>query len=58
LSERSEEFRRQAAAAGQKAEETASLTEAIQQRRRQKGLEQLAENEDWLDGKTKANDRS
>lgn len=51
-----DELRRQADEAGKKARETKSLSESALQHKRENGLNQLADNEDWLDGKTKAKD--
>jgi len=49
-----DEFRKQAAKSRKRAKETKSLGEGARDRRRADGLEQLAQNEDWLDGKPKA----
>jgi hypothetical protein len=46
----SDELRRQAILAGERADATRSLTEAVRERRRQKAFDQLAETADWLDG--------
>ena len=53
---KADELRQQADDAGKKARETKSLTESVLQHKREKGLNQLADNEDWLDGNTKAKD--
>jgi hypothetical protein len=50
---KADDLRQQAKEAGERADKTTSLGEAVTQRKLQKGLEQLANNEDWLDGKTK-----
>ena len=50
-------FRKKAKAAGKRADESQSLQRAISQRKRQKGLLQLAANEDWLDGKPRRSPR-
>ena len=52
-----DEFRKQAAESRKRAKETKSLGEGARDRRRADGLEQLAQNEDWLDGKPKAKER-
>ena len=49
-----DEFRKQAAESRKSAREAKLLGEGARDRRRAEGLEQLAENEDWLDGKSKA----
>ena len=49
-----DEFRKQAAESRKRAKETKSLGEGARDRRRAEGLEQLAQNEDWLDGKPKS----
>jgi hypothetical protein len=51
-----DELRRQAAEAGEKVRKSKSLSESAIERKREKGLNQLADNEDWLDGKVKAKD--
>ena len=51
---KADDLRQQAKDAGLRADEAKSLQTAITERRRQKGLEQLANNEDWLDGRTAA----
>ena len=48
---KADEYRRQAKEAGKRADESKSLKKAVTERKRQKGLEQLADNEDWLNGK-------
>jgi hypothetical protein len=47
---KAEQFRREAKDARKRADQTRSLTEAVRERKREKGLEQLADNEDWLAG--------
>ena len=47
-----DEFRKQAASR-KRASEAKSLGQGARERRRAEGLEQLAANEDWLDGKPK-----
>lgn len=49
-----DEFRKQAAESRKRAKEAKSLGEGARDRRRADGLEQLAQNEDWLVGKPKA----
>jgi len=50
-----DEFRKQAAESRKRANEAKTIGEdASRDRRRANGLEQLAANEDWLDGKSKA----
>jgi hypothetical protein len=49
-----DEFRKQAAESRKRANEAKSLGQGARDRRRAEGLEQLAANEDWLDGKPKA----
>jgi len=46
-----DEFRKQAAESRERAKQAKSLREGARDRRRADGLDQLAENEDWLDGK-------
>lgn len=53
---KADEFRRQADEAGKRAREAKSVKESAIEHTREQGLNQLAENEDWLDGKTKAAD--
>ena len=48
---KADEFREQAKEAGERASQSKSFEKAAIQRRRQKGLTQLADNEDWLEGK-------
>jgi transcriptional regulator GlxA family with amidase domain len=48
---KTDEFRKQAKEAGEQASKSKSLEKAAIQRRRQKKLIQLADNEDWLDGR-------
>ena len=48
-----DEFRKQAAESRKRASEAKSLGQGARERRRAEGLEQLAANEDWLDGKPK-----
>lgn len=52
---KADDLRQQAKDAGRRADQAKSLQISTTERTRQKGLEQLAENEDWLDGKTTAN---
>jgi hypothetical protein len=52
---KADEFRRQADEAGKRARETRSLQESATEHKREQALKQLADNEDWLDGKVKAN---
>lgn len=51
MNSKAEEFREQARDAGDQAATTNNPELAQKQSDRQKGLEQLADNEDWLDGK-------
>ena len=51
MSRKSEDLRKQAEEAGERADKSKSLGEAVAQRKRKKGLTQLADNEDWLEGK-------
>ena len=51
---KADDLRQQAKDAGRRADEASSLQISVTERKRQKGLEQLADNEDWLDGKTVA----
>jgi len=46
-----DEFRKQAAESRKRASEAKSIGQGARDRRRAEGLEQLAANEDWLDGK-------
>ena len=46
-----DEFRKQAAESRKRASEAKSLGQGARDRQRAEGLEQLAANEDWLDGK-------
>jgi hypothetical protein len=48
---KAEEYRRAADEAHKRAQQSKSLKESIRQRKRAEGLNQLADNEDWLDGK-------
>lgn len=50
---KAEELRNQAKKAGKSAGEAKSLRASATARKRQKGLNQLADNEDWLEGKPK-----
>lgn len=54
---RADDLRQQAKDAGKRANESRSLQTSVTERKRQKGLEQLADNEDWLDGKAPQADR-
>ena len=51
-----DEFRKQAEDARTKARKTRSLSESVKQHRREKALNHLADNEDWLDGKAPTKD--
>ena len=51
---KADEFRKEAEATRKDASDAKSLGEGARHRRRAEGLDQLAANEDWLDGKIKA----
>ena len=53
---KADEFRKAADEAAKRAGEAKSLKDGARERHRADGLRQLADNEDWLDGKTKAKD--
>ena len=53
---KADEFRKQAEEARTKARKTKSLSESVKQHKREKALNHLADNEDWLDGKTPPKD--
>lgn len=53
---KAEEFRKEADEVTKRAQDGKSLGQGARERNRAAGLRQLADNEDWLDGKTKAND--
>lgn len=49
---RSEELRQEALDAGRRADQSKSLREAVTHRKRQRALDSLASNEEWLEGKS------
>lgn len=51
---KADELRKQAEQANKRGREAKSLKEGAEARNQAGGLNQLADNEDWLDGKTKA----
>jgi len=53
---KAEELRKEANEAVSRARETKSLRQSAHERNRAAGLRQLADNEEWLDGKVKAED--
>jgi len=53
---KADELRRQASEAGEKVRTSKSLSVRTAERKREKGLNQLADNEDWLDGKVSSKD--
>jgi hypothetical protein len=50
---KAEDLRKQAKEAGKRGDKTKSLKEGAQEHRREKALNDMADNEDWLDGKPK-----
>jgi hypothetical protein len=48
---RADELRQQAKEAGERGDKAKSLREGAFERRREKALNEMAENEDWLNGK-------
>jgi hypothetical protein len=47
---KSEDLRKQAEEAGKRGDESKSLRKGAEERRREKALNDMADNEDWLDG--------
>ena len=52
MSKAADELRQLAKEAGKRGDKTKSLKEGAREHKREKALNDLAENEDWLDGKT------
>ncbi|QND69845.1 hypothetical protein [Tardiphaga robiniae] len=50
---KAEDLREQATDAGKRGDKTKSLREGAREHRREKALNDMADNEDWLDGKSK-----
>jgi hypothetical protein len=50
---KAEDLRKQAEEAGKRGDKTKSLKEGAREHRREKALNDMADNEDWLDGKPK-----
>lgn len=48
---KAEDLRKQAKEAGKRGTKSKSLREGAQERKREKALNDMADNEDWLDGK-------
>ncbi len=48
---KADDLRKQAEEAGKRGDKSKSLREGAQQRKREKALNDMADNEDWLDGK-------
>jgi hypothetical protein len=48
---KAEDLRKQAEEAGKRGDKSKSLRKGAQERRREKALNDMADNEDWLDGK-------
>jgi hypothetical protein len=53
---KSDDLRQEAIAAGTRGDQTKSLREGAKQHKREKALNDMADNEDWLDGKNKRSD--
>jgi hypothetical protein len=53
MSKAADELRQRAKEAGKRGTESKSLKEGALERKRQKALNDMADNEDWLDGKPK-----
>ena len=51
---KSDDLRKQAKEAGERGDKTKSLKEGAAEHKREKSLNDMADNEDWLDGKPKA----
>ena len=54
MSKAADELRQLAKEAGKRGDKTKSLKEGAREHKREKALNDLAENEDWLDGKPNA----
>ncbi|QDM14591.1 hypothetical protein FNL55_00430 [Tardiphaga sp. vice352] len=48
---KAEDLRKRAEEAGKRGDKTRSLKQGAQEHRREKALNDMADNEDWLDGK-------
>jgi hypothetical protein len=55
---KTDDLRSQARDAGRRAQGTKSLRTSSEERRREKGLHQLADTEDWLEGKLELKSKS
>ena len=53
---KSDDFRKEAKEAGKRGDKTKSLKEGAREHKREKALNDMADNEDWLDGKPKPKD--
>jgi hypothetical protein len=50
---KADDLRKEAKEAGKRGDRTKSLREGVRERMREKALNDMADNEDWLDGKPK-----
>jgi hypothetical protein len=50
---KSDDLRKEAKEAGKRGDKTKSLKEGAREHKREKALNDMADNEDWLDGKPK-----
>lgn len=50
---KADDLRKEAEAAGKRGDKSKSLRKGAQERKREKALNDMADNEDWLDGKPK-----
>jgi hypothetical protein len=55
---KSDDFRKEAKEAGKRGDKTKSLKEGAREHKREKALNDMANNEDWLDGKPESKPKS